>query len=222
MGTTTSSPPSGRGGSPPRRSGWRGEAMSAHAVAPILLASTSPQLRVIIEQLGIPFDAVAPNYEEHDPPDADPVNSCRRTPAGKRNRSRRGAGERPVLGVDTSVWLDGSVYGSRRTPATLSGCSSCRERHTPSSRPLPAHIRLGGPRARIDAGHLPRADAAGARAAQPGAGRVGGTRGRLRDPRPRRTLSSGRSRRHTDVVGLPAALLVRLLAERFPGAYGLG
>ena len=27
---------------------------------------------------------------------------------------------------------------------------------------------------------------------------------------------------YLNVVGLPAALLVRLLAERFPGAYGLG
>ena len=51
--------------------------MSAHAVAPILLASTSPQRRVILEQLGIPFDAVAPDYEEHDPPDADPVELVR-------------------------------------------------------------------------------------------------------------------------------------------------
>ena len=45
--------------------------MSAHAAAPILLASTSPQRRVILEQLGIPFDVVAPDYEEHDPPDAE-------------------------------------------------------------------------------------------------------------------------------------------------------
>jgi septum formation protein len=27
---------------------------------------------------------------------------------------------------------------------------------------------------------------------------------------------------YLNVVGLPAALLVRLLAERFPGAYGIG
>jgi len=38
---------------------------------PILLASTSPQRRAILEQLGIPFDVVAPDYEEHDPPEAD-------------------------------------------------------------------------------------------------------------------------------------------------------
>ena len=87
------------------------EALSTHAVAPILLASTSPQRRVILEQLGIPFDAVAPDYEEHDPPDADPVQLVREHARGKAQSVARGAGERPVLGVDTSVWLDGSVYG---------------------------------------------------------------------------------------------------------------
>ena len=41
--------------------------MSAPPVAPLLLASTSPQRRAILEQLGIPFDVVAPEYVEHDP-----------------------------------------------------------------------------------------------------------------------------------------------------------
>ena len=85
--------------------------MSTHAVAPILLASTSPQRRVILEQLGIPFDSVAPDYEEHDPPDADPVQLVREHALGKARSVARHAGERAVLGVDTSVWLDGSVYG---------------------------------------------------------------------------------------------------------------
>ena len=39
----------------------------------LVLASTSPQRRAILEQLAIPFDAVPPRYVEHDPPDADPV-----------------------------------------------------------------------------------------------------------------------------------------------------
>ena len=46
--------------------------MSVPPAPPLLLASTSPQRRAILEQLGIPFDVVAPRYEEHDPPDADP------------------------------------------------------------------------------------------------------------------------------------------------------
>ena len=35
----------------------------------LTLASTSPQRRAILEQLRIPFTAVAPSYVEHDPPD---------------------------------------------------------------------------------------------------------------------------------------------------------
>ena len=33
---------------------------------PLILASTSPQRRAILEQLGIPFQVVAPDFEEVD------------------------------------------------------------------------------------------------------------------------------------------------------------
>ena len=46
-----------------------------NVVDPILLASTSPQRRAILEQLGLPFEVVAPGYEEVDPPGAD-VSAC--------------------------------------------------------------------------------------------------------------------------------------------------
>ena len=39
----------------------------------LILASTSPQRQAILEQLRIPFEAVAPDYVEDDPPDADPA-----------------------------------------------------------------------------------------------------------------------------------------------------
>ena len=38
--------------------------MSAPPAPPLILASTSPQRRGILRQLGIPFDAVAPRYVE--------------------------------------------------------------------------------------------------------------------------------------------------------------
>src|SRR5687768_16469826 len=38
----------------------------------LVLASTSPQRRVILDQLRIPFEVIAPRYVEHDPPGADP------------------------------------------------------------------------------------------------------------------------------------------------------
>jgi septum formation protein len=100
----------------------------------LVLASTSPQRRAILDQLRIPFAAVAPNYEEHDPPDADPATLVRDHAEGKaRSVHRHGT---VTLGVDTTVQLDGRVYGkavdrddagamlrelSGRTHAVLSG-----------------------------------------------------------------------------------------------------
>jgi len=76
---------------------------------PLVLASTSPQRRAILEQLRIPFRALAPDYVEHDPPDADPVTLVRDHAEGKA-RSVHAAGA-VTLGVDTTVHLDGRVYG---------------------------------------------------------------------------------------------------------------
>jgi septum formation protein len=75
----------------------------------LVLASTSPQRRAILEQLRIPYDAVAPAYEEHDAPDADPVRLVRDHAEGKaRSVHREGS---VTLGVDTTVELDGRVFG---------------------------------------------------------------------------------------------------------------
>jgi septum formation protein len=68
----------------------------------IVLASTSPQRRAILEQLGIPFRVVPPAYEEVGD---DPVEH-----AVQKARSVDGGGE-PVLGVDTVVVLGGNVLG---------------------------------------------------------------------------------------------------------------
>jgi nucleoside triphosphate pyrophosphatase len=76
---------------------------------PLVLASTSPQRRAILEQLAIPFEAVPPDYVEDDPPDADAVELVRRHAEGKA-RSVHELG-RFTLGVDTTVLLDGRVYG---------------------------------------------------------------------------------------------------------------
>lgn len=75
----------------------------------LTLASTSPQRRAILEQLRIPFEAVAPDYAEEDPPDADAAELVRRHAEGKA-RSVHDDG-RLTLGVDTTVVLDDRLYG---------------------------------------------------------------------------------------------------------------
>ncbi len=91
-------------GDPRRNPGRRAGAVRGRLV----LASTSPQRRAILAQLRIPFVVVAPVYEEHDPPDADPVALVRRHAEGKA-RSVHETGS-ITLGVDTTVHLDGAVY----------------------------------------------------------------------------------------------------------------
>ncbi len=79
------------------------------AQARLTLASTSPQRRAILEQLRIPFEIVAPAYVEDDPPDADATELVLRHAVGKARSVHAGAGL--TLGVDTTVLLDGRIYG---------------------------------------------------------------------------------------------------------------
>lgn len=76
---------------------------------PLLLASTSPQRRAILEQLRVPFEVVAPSYVEDDAPGAEPAALVRSHAEGKA-RSVHVEG-RVTLGVDTTVHLDDRLYG---------------------------------------------------------------------------------------------------------------
>ena len=78
---------------------------------PLLLASTSPQRKAILEQLQIPFDVVAPKYEEETPAEGDALQMVREHARGKARSVADIAEGRPVVGVDTAVVLDGRMYG---------------------------------------------------------------------------------------------------------------
>ena len=75
----------------------------------LVLASTSPQRRAILEQLRIPFEVVPPDYVEDDPPGLEPRELVRRHAEGKARSVHRP--DLLTLGVDTEVVLDGRVYG---------------------------------------------------------------------------------------------------------------
>ena len=77
--------------------------------SPLVLASTSPQRRAILEQLRIPFEVVTPTYVEDDPPGLAPADLVRAHAEGKARSVRED--DRVTLGVDTTVVLDGRVYG---------------------------------------------------------------------------------------------------------------
>ena len=111
---------------------------------PLVLASTSPQRRAILEQLGLPFDVVAPDYEELGD---DPLEHA----AGKA-RSVDG-GDRPVLGVDTIVALRGARTRKARERGRggVDARLPLREAARGRLRALPAHAGLGGAAHRDDA-----------------------------------------------------------------------
>jgi septum formation protein len=197
--------------------------MSAPPAPSLLLASTSPQRRAILEQLGLPFDVVAPRYEEHDPPDSDPVELVRAHAQGKARSVAGRAGDQPVLGVDTTVVCGGRVYGKASGPqeaaemlAALGGAThevvsglclltrAWEELHTETTRVSFRSLTARDIGAYVASGEWE--GRAGAYAIQ-GLGA---------------TLVERVEGDYLNVVGLPAALLVRLLGERFPGTYGVG
>jgi septum formation protein len=90
----------------------------------LILASRSPQRRAILEQLGVAFEARAPDVEEvvSGPPHDVAVENA------YRKASAVGSEGTPVLGVDTVVALGARIYGkpldvdeARATLRALSG-----------------------------------------------------------------------------------------------------
>jgi len=185
------------------------------AEARLTLASTSPQRRAILEQLRIPFEAVAPEYVEHDLPDADPEELVRRHAEGKA-RSVAEPGRR-VLGVDTTVVLDGRVYakaGDREDARRMLGALSGRT-HT-----VVSGVCLLGPGVEVIA--VERTDvtfrpvssdlvetylASGEWEGRAGAYAIQGLGGRLVE-----RIEGD----YLNVVGLPGALLLSLLERHAP------
>jgi len=197
--------------------------VSAPPAPPILLASTSPQRRAILEQLHVPFEVAAPRYEEHDPPDADAVSLVREHALGKARSVAGGAGDRPVLGVDTTVVLDGRIYTK---PSDAGDAERMLEALAGRTHMVVSGLALVTPGWELveDATTLvtfrrltPR-DLAMYVAGGEWEGRAGGYAIQGRGASIVERLEGD----YLNVVGLPAALLVRLLAEHFAGVYGFG
>lgn len=197
--------------------------MSAPPAPPLLLASTSPQRRAILEQLGIPFDVVAPGYEEDDPPGASPVELVREHALGKARSVAGDAGDRPVLGVDTAVVLRSRAFGK---PQSADEATQMLEALSGETHEVISGLCLLTPGweviehevTRVMFRPLTARDLAVYVASGEWEGRAGGYA--------IQGLGAALVERidgdYLNVVGLPAALLVRLLADRAAGVYGFG
>ncbi len=192
-------------------------------VAPLLLASVSPQRRAILEQLGLPFDVVPPRYDEAPIDGVAPVELVRAHARGKARSVAGDAGERPVLGVDTAVVVDGEVFGK---PADADEAERMLERLAGRTHEVVSGLCVVTPgweevldeTTRVTFRTLTPRDIGSYLAAGEWEGRAGGYAVQGRGA----ALVERIEGDYLNVVGLPAAALVRLLAERFPGAYGLG
>ena len=189
--------------------------MSSPPAAPLVLASTSPQRRAILHQLRVPFEVVAPDYDEA--PGTTPLDRA----VGKARSIP--LGELPVLGVDTEVVFHGELLGKPasageaeamlealggRTHEVVSGLClrthAWEERHIESTQ---VTFRQLTPR------DLAVYVASGEWEGRAGAYAIQGLGASLVERIDGDFLN---------VVGLPGSLLVRLLAHRFPGVYGYG
>jgi septum formation protein len=196
----------------------------APPAAPLLLASRSPQRRAILEQLGIPFDVVEPRYDEVPPPElADATEVVREHAQGKARSVAAGAGERPVLGVDTEVVLQGRIFGK---PADASEAEQMLEELSGETHVVMSGLCLITPGwevvehegTRVTFRELTPRDLAAYLETCEWDGRAGAYAIQGRGAALVKCIDGD----YLNVVGLPGALLVRLLADRFAGTYGFG
>ena len=182
--------------------------MASTPAPPLLLASTSPRRRQILEQLRIPFDVIAPRYEETED---DPVAHS----VGKARSVLAEAAGRPVLGCDTEVVCGGRVYGKPAGPAeaeemleSLSGRTHEVMSGLALLTPMWEEVRHETTKVTFR-GLTPR-DIARSVASGEWEGRAGGYAIQGQGAGLVERIEGD----YLNVVGLPAALLVRLLAER--------
>jgi septum formation protein len=197
--------------------------VSAAPAPPILLASTSPQRRAILEQLGLPFDVVDPKYAEETPSEGDAVALVREHASKKARSVVDDAGDRPIIGVDTAVALGGRIFGK---PADATEAEAMLEELGGKT-----HVVVSGlcvvtrgwevvehEATRVMFRALTPRDLAAYVATGEWEGRAGGYAVQGRGAGLVRRIEGD----YLNVVGLPAALLIRILADRFAGTYGIG
>jgi septum formation protein len=190
---------------------------------PLLLASTSPQRRAILEQLGLPFDVVEPRYEEETPEQGDAVQLVRDHARAKARSVADVAGERPVLGVDTAVVLGGRIFGK---PENATEAEAMLEKLGGRTHVVVSGLCLLTPAwevveheaTRVTFRSLTPRDLAAYLATGEWEGRAGSYAIQGRGAGLVRRIEGD----YLNVVGLPVGLLVRLLADRFAGTYGIG
>jgi septum formation protein len=200
--------------------------VSVPPTPPLLLASISPQRREILRQLDIPFAAVEPLYKETPAKvqkGSDPLSVVLSHSRGKARSVLDLADDRPVLGVDTEVVIDGELLGK---PADAAEAEAMLERLSGHTHEVISGLCLATPAweevhhdvTEVTFRTLTARDLAHYVGSREWENRAGGYAIQGLGA----SLVERLEGDYLNVVGLPAALLVRLLAQRFAGIYGFG
>ncbi len=181
----------------------------------VILASRSPQRRVILEQLAIPFEVVVSAHDE-DVREGDPLATVEGNALGKAREVLARLSLEPrelVLGVDTVVVVDGRILGkaagedeARASLRLLAG--RCHEVHSglalcDGAREAVGHAVTGVRFRPLDAAAVERYIASGEWRERAGAYAIQGVGS---------ALVESVQGDYFNVVGLPVALLVETLA----------
>ena len=89
-----------------------------HSPEPVLcLGSVSPRRRELLTQIGVPFVVVGPHIDETVRTDESPQQYVTRLAQEKALAIRRNGQQLPVLAADTTVVVDGQIFGKPRDKA---------------------------------------------------------------------------------------------------------
>jgi septum formation protein len=166
---------------------------------------------------------VAPRYEEHDDGGLEPVELVRAHAEGKARSVADEAGERPVLGVDTAVVLGDAVLGKPEGEGDAADMLTSLGGQT--------HVVVSGlcllapgwevvdhAETQVKFRELTPRDVARYVATEEWQNRAGAYAIQGRGA----TLVERIEGDYLNVVGLPAAVLIGHLSDRYPGAYNVG
>jgi septum formation protein len=82
----------------------------------IILASTSPRRKMLLEQIGLTFEQVASDYEEDMTLDMPPTELVKFLSKGKGDAVAKNFEDALVIAADTIVEFDGEIFGKPHTP----------------------------------------------------------------------------------------------------------
>ncbi len=81
----------------------------------IVLASTSPYRRMLLERLGLPYDVVSPDTNEAPNPDESPVETAERLAAAKAQAVASHRADALIIGSDQVAYMGAERFGKPGT-----------------------------------------------------------------------------------------------------------